>query len=69
MDRPEAIKRLPSTYAAIIDLLDQGTSETGIAERLGVEPDTVPPLVAVARAKLARLLGQPGQVTDDGYRD
>lgn len=58
MDRTEAIRRLPSTYAAIIDLLDQGTSETGIAERLGVEPETIPPLVAVARAKLARLLDQ-----------
>jgi len=56
MDRAEAIGRLPTTYAAIISLLDEGASEGAIAQRLGVERPTVGPLVTVARAKLARLL-------------
>lgn len=56
MERAEAIRRLPSTYAAIVELLDDGADEAGIADRLGIEPATVPALVVVARAKLARLL-------------
>ena len=56
MERAEAIRRLPSTYAAIVELLDDGADEAGIADRLGIEPAAVPALVVVARAKLARLL-------------
>jgi DNA-directed RNA polymerase specialized sigma24 family protein len=56
MERGEAIGRLPSTYAAVVELLDEGADEAAIAERLGVEPTSVPALVVVARAKLARLL-------------
>jgi DNA-directed RNA polymerase specialized sigma24 family protein len=56
MDRAEAIGRLPTTYAAIISLLDEGVDEPGIAQRLGVDVATIGPLVTVARAKLARLL-------------
>ena len=59
MKRSEAIRRLPSVYAEIIELLDAGADETTIAERLDVEPATVPALVLVARAKLDRLLS-PG---------
>jgi len=58
MKRAEAVRRLPSTYAAIIELLDAGADEATIAERLDVEPATVPALVTVARAKLDRLVGQ-----------
>jgi DNA-binding NarL/FixJ family response regulator len=58
MKRAEAIRRLPSIYAAIIELLDAGADETTIADRLDVEPATVPALVTVARAKLDRLVGQ-----------
>jgi DNA-directed RNA polymerase specialized sigma24 family protein len=56
MDRAEAIARLPAAYAAVIELLDQGASDEVIAERLDVDPSAVAPLVAVAEAKLARLL-------------
>jgi hypothetical protein len=56
MDRAEAIGRLPTTYAAIISLLDEGHDEAAVADRLGVDPATIGPLVTVARAKLARLL-------------
>jgi DNA-directed RNA polymerase specialized sigma24 family protein len=62
MDRAEAVARLPTTYAAVIELLDQGASEEVIAERLDVDRAAVAPLVAVARAKLSRIL-------DDAARD
>jgi DNA-directed RNA polymerase specialized sigma24 family protein len=65
MDRAEAIGRLPSTYAAIIELLDEGAGEKLIAERLDVELDTVQPLVALARAKLARLVDNTDAEPDD----
>jgi len=64
MDRAEAIGRLPSTYAAIIELLDEGAGEELIAERLDVELDTVQPLVSLARAKLARILDTPAADPD-----
>lgn len=67
MDRAEAIGRLPSTYAAIIELLDEGAGEELIAERLDVEFDTVQPLVTLARAKLARILDSaPTEPDGDG---
>jgi len=66
MDRAEAIGRLPSTYAAIIELLDEGAGEELIAERLDVEFDTVQPLVALARAKLARILDSAPTDPDGG---
>jgi DNA-directed RNA polymerase specialized sigma24 family protein len=70
MDRAEAIGRLPSTYAAIIELLDEGAGEELIAERLDVELDTVQPLVTLARAKLARILATPATEGDgDGDGD
>ena len=56
MTRAEAIRRLPPTYAAVIELLDRGADEAAIAEHLDVEPATVPALLVVARAKLDRLL-------------
>jgi DNA-directed RNA polymerase specialized sigma24 family protein len=56
MDRAEAIARLPAAHAAVIDLLDEGASEEVIAARLNLDRAAVAPLVAVARAKLARLL-------------
>jgi DNA-directed RNA polymerase specialized sigma24 family protein len=65
MDRAEAIERLPATYAAVIELLDQGASDEVIAQRLDVDPAAVAPLVAVAEAKLARLLAD-GTVGSDG---
>ena len=65
MDRAEAIARLPATYAAVIELLDQGASDEVIAERLDVDRTAVAPLVAVAEAKLARLLADGAAGTSD----
>ncbi|HEY8543489.1 MAG TPA: hypothetical protein VIL36_00515 [Acidimicrobiales bacterium] len=58
MKRAEAIRRLPTVYGVIIELLDAGADEATIAERLDVEPAAVPAMVAVARAKLDRLLAR-----------
>jgi hypothetical protein len=58
VERAEAIERLPATYAAVIELLDDDASNEVIALRLGVDPTVVGPLIAVALAKLARLLDQ-----------
>lgn len=56
MERAEAVARLPATYAAVIEMLDEGASRRAIATRLGIDSAAVGPLITVARAKLARLL-------------
>jgi DNA-directed RNA polymerase specialized sigma24 family protein len=56
MERAEAVARLPATYAAVIEMLDEGSSDAAIAARLEIDPAAVEPLVAIARAKLARLM-------------
>jgi hypothetical protein len=58
MERAEAVERLPATYAAVIELLDEDASDEVIAHRLGVDQAVVGPLIAVALAKLARLMDQ-----------
>jgi DNA-directed RNA polymerase specialized sigma24 family protein len=58
VERAEAIERLPATYAAVIELLDEDANDEAIALRLGVDPTVVGPLITVALAKLARLLDQ-----------
>jgi DNA-directed RNA polymerase specialized sigma24 family protein len=58
MERGEAIERLPATYASVIELLDEDASDETIATHLGVDPTVVGPLIAVALAKLARLMEQ-----------
>jgi len=69
MDRAEAIARLPAAYAAVIELLDEGASEQAIAERLDLDRAAVAPLVAVAEAKLARLLADASTPSDQGEGD
>jgi DNA-directed RNA polymerase specialized sigma24 family protein len=56
MERAEAITRLPATYAAVIEMLDEDASAETIAARLGIDPTAVSPLITVALAKLARLM-------------
>jgi hypothetical protein len=65
MDRAEAIARLPAAHAALIELLDKGASEEVIAERLDVDRAAVAPLIAVAEAKLARLLADHADDVDN----
>jgi hypothetical protein len=64
MDRAEAVERLPAAHAAVIELLDEGAGEAVIAERLNVDRAAVASLVAVAQAKLARLLAEDGEAPD-----
>ena len=57
MERDEAVTELPVVYRQIVELLDAGCTERQIGDRLGVDPPAVASLVAIARAKLARLTG------------
>jgi DNA-directed RNA polymerase specialized sigma24 family protein len=57
--RVEALQRLPEPYALGLRLRDAGTPEEVIADRLGVEPEALGPLLALAEAKLSAILGTP----------
>lgn len=48
------LRRLPEPYAEALRLHDMG-QDGAIAERLGIEPEAVGPLIELAEAKLARL--------------
>ena len=48
------IRRLPEPYAEALELHDQGRDDA-IAERLGIEPNAVGPLIDLGEAKLAQL--------------
>ena len=62
-DREAALRRLPPAYAAGLRLRDAGFSPEEIADALGMEPESVGPLLAVAEGKLAAVLGGPGEAT------
>ena len=47
--------QLPVTHQEVLRCVDRGMSDAEIAARLDVEPQAVPVLIEVARAKLARL--------------
>ncbi|MDF3311613.1 MULTISPECIES: sigma factor-like helix-turn-helix DNA-binding protein [Rhodococcus] len=51
--RESAIERLPDAYAVALRMRDAGLSYAAIAERVGVEPEAVGPMLRVAKAKLA----------------
>ncbi|HEX2285590.1 MAG TPA: hypothetical protein VHI10_12345 [Mycobacterium sp.] len=57
--RSDALDQLPLPYATALRLRDAGIDENVIAECVGVEPEAIPTLMAVAEAKLAAA----------GYRD
>jgi DNA-directed RNA polymerase specialized sigma24 family protein len=59
MRRDEALAELPITYREILTWLDEGRSHADIAALLGVDDEAVGPLVALAHAKLHRLLATP----------
>lgn len=56
MNRRDALDLLPGAYARAIALYEAGADEDGIALAVGVEPESVAPLLEVARRKLADLL-------------
>jgi len=50
--------RLPPPYAQALLLRDCGVEADVIAEVLGIEPESVGPMLEVGEAKLARLRGE-----------
>ncbi|ROS44304.1 hypothetical protein [Amycolatopsis thermoflava] len=56
--RAEALQRLPAVYSVVLRLRDAGLPEHVIAERVGVEPEAVGPMLVVAEAKLAAVRGE-----------
>jgi DNA-directed RNA polymerase specialized sigma24 family protein len=57
MDRREAIARLPEAYQVALRLHAEGRNDD-IADRLGIAPEAVTPLLRLADAKLQRLLSR-----------
>jgi hypothetical protein len=55
MDHAERLRRLPLAYAVALRLSEAGADEATIAAALGVEPESVGPLLDVARAKVERI--------------
>ena len=47
---------LPSAYATALRLADAGVTETVIARAVGVEPESVRPLLQIAYSKLEQLM-------------
>ena len=54
-DELDHVDRLHASYRTVLELVAQDRAPEVIAERLGVDVDAVPALVALAEAKLARL--------------
>jgi hypothetical protein len=55
MRRSRALSLLAPTHARIVRLADEGLDTGQLADRLGLEPSAVGPLLCVARQKLAAL--------------
>jgi DNA-directed RNA polymerase specialized sigma24 family protein len=49
----DTLDGLPDAYATALRLRDAGCSDEMIADRLGIEPEAVAPLLRIAIAKLA----------------
>jgi DNA-directed RNA polymerase specialized sigma24 family protein len=56
MNRTAALDELPESYAVALRLRDAGHGNTAIATALGIELESVEPLLRLANAKLERLL-------------
>jgi DNA-directed RNA polymerase specialized sigma24 family protein len=54
VDRDDAVGRLPVAYQCVVAWLEEGISLEEIGTRLGIDPNAVPALIELARAKLAR---------------
>jgi hypothetical protein len=78
VDRAEALRALPDTYAIALRLCDEGAEPDTVARVLNVEPEAVRPLLTLADAKLASLIEHaeedssmsrhnPSVAPEDGY--
>ena len=63
MSRPESLRgaldRLPAAYGLALRLRDAGVAHEVIADCLGIEVESVGPLLVLAEEKLAVILGSP----------
>ena len=59
MERSDALRLLPFAHATAVRLREAGAPPALIAEALGLDRETVEPLLEVAEAKLAALAGLP----------
>jgi ABC-type enterobactin transport system permease subunit len=55
-DRTEALGLIPAAHSLALRLREAGVGDDLIAECLGIEPETVAPLLVVAEGKLAAAL-------------
>jgi DNA-directed RNA polymerase specialized sigma24 family protein len=56
VDRTAALDELPESYAVALRLSDAGHDSTVVATALGIELESVEPMLRLANAKLERLL-------------
>jgi hypothetical protein len=66
MNRAEQLRHLPIALAVALRMSEAGADDALIAAALGIEPESVGPLIAVARAKAERIArdsreGQPAE--------
>ena len=59
MDRDDALELLPPMYAVALRLVDAGAEPALIATAAGIELESVPAFVELARAKLDAVSDQP----------
>lgn len=59
MDRVTALAQLPTAHAVALRLREHGVGTGTIADALAIPPESVPHVIAIAEAKLERLLREP----------
>jgi hypothetical protein len=59
MERERALRELPIAHSVALRLRAAGQTESLIADALGITVDALPSLLAIAEAKLSRLLAEP----------
>jgi hypothetical protein len=64
MNRADAVKLLPETYARALTLRDKGCDNDAIAAALGIVPEAIGPLLRLADAKLQQVLDAPPGMRD-----
>jgi hypothetical protein len=63
MDRHSAIELLPEPYRRGLQLRDEGAGDAAVAAAVDVQPEALDAFLALAEAKLRRIVQRP---TEDG---
>jgi hypothetical protein len=61
MDRRDRFDKLPGAYRKGLQMRADGVNDLEIADTLGMEPEGVANLLAIAEAKLRTLSGEPSR--------